>query len=304
MQHPYQTDGVILSKCNSNIAAAMNLTQAGDRRGLSNLGRGLLAGALLAATGAAHAQTTSQTAPPAPADESLTWHGITLYGIVDVDFQYETRGAPFSNFFFSGGSEIVQKNSNNAVSGLTSNGLSQSRIGLQGKEPVGFMDWSGVFKLETFFNPASGQISDDLKSVALNNGRSLANQGGSRDRLRRLRPGCREQQGVCRCRRGPAGVLGGRALPRPVTPALTAAIAYCGEKQNAYATGADANCSSLISGKCSGNLNVASVSLVYHFSKRFDGYGGAMWSNVSHGLANEYLETTMIDPTIGLRFSF
>jgi len=29
-----------------------------------------------------------------------------------------------------------------------------------------------------------------------------------------------------------------------------------------------------------------------------------MWSNVSHGLASGYLNTTMIDPTIGVRFSF
>ena len=74
-----------------------------------------------------------------------------------MDFQYETHGAPFSNYFISGGSDIVQKNSNNAVSGFTSNGMSQSRVGIQGKEPLHFMDWSGVFKLETYFNPASAR---------------------------------------------------------------------------------------------------------------------------------------------------
>jgi predicted porin len=95
--------------------------------------------------------------------------------------------------------------------------------------------------------------------------------------------------------------VGGRYA---VTPQFTAAVAYYGEKQNAYATGADANCSNLASSKCSGNFNAISVSIDYHFSKRFDSYAGAMWSNVSHGLANGYLTTTMIDPTIGLRFSF
>ena len=64
------------------------------------------------------------------------------------------------------------------------------------------------------------------------------------------------------------------------------------------------NCSNTISGACSGHFNTASVSLVYHFTKRFDSYAGAMWSNVSHGLANGYIETTMIDPTVGLRYSF
>src|SRR5271170_4611096 len=126
---------------NPIIAAAMK--QAGSRRGLSHLGGSLLAGALLVAGSAAQAQTATPSAPQSPADQSLSWHGITLYGTIDVGFQYESHGAPFNNYFISGGSDIVQKNSNNAVSGLTSNGLSQSRIGLQGKEPLHFADWSG-----------------------------------------------------------------------------------------------------------------------------------------------------------------
>jgi predicted porin len=38
-----------------------------------------------------------------------------------------------------------------------------------------------VFKLETYFNPQSGQISDALKSLVQNNGRSLANQSTNVD---------------------------------------------------------------------------------------------------------------------------
>jgi predicted porin len=89
-----------------------------------------------------------------------------------------------------------------------------------------------------------------------------------------------------------------------VTPEFTAAIAYYGEKQFAYATGKNAGCSTVVSGSCSGNFNAVSFSLDYHFTKRFDTYAGAMWSNVSHGLANGYINTTMIDPAIGARFSF
>src|SRR5277367_1281868 len=168
---------------NSIIAAAMKLNQDRGRRAPSHLGGSLLACAcaLLAVGSAAQAQTTSPSAAPAPADDSLTWHGITLYGIVDMDFQYETHGAPFNSYFISGGSDIVQKNSNNAVSGLTSNGLSQSRIGLQGKEPLHFADWSGVFKVETYFNPASGQITDAVKSLTQNNGRALSAQSTNAD---------------------------------------------------------------------------------------------------------------------------
>ncbi|HME38105.1 MAG TPA: porin [Steroidobacteraceae bacterium] len=130
----------------------------------------------MAATGVAQAQTA--TAPPAsakPADDSLTWHGITLYGIVDIGLQNQSHGAPISDYFVAGSAEVVQKNSNKSVTGVTPSNLSNSRVGLQGNEPI-VGDWSGVFKLETFFNPQSGQISDALKSLVQNNGRPLGNQ--------------------------------------------------------------------------------------------------------------------------------
>ena len=59
----------------------------------------------LAAVGVAQAQTAAAPAPtpapaPAPAppkaDSSLTWNGITLYGIVDVGLQYQTHGVPIN----------------------------------------------------------------------------------------------------------------------------------------------------------------------------------------------------------------
>jgi predicted porin len=488
------------------IIAGTMLNNAGGRRGFSRFGGVLLAGAVLAAGGTARAQTTSPTSPPAPADQSLTWNGITLYGIVDVDMQYETHGAPFSNYFISGGSDIVQKNSNNSVFGVTSNGMSQSRVGLQGKEPLHFMDWSGVFKVETYFNPASGQITDALKSVTQNNGRALSAQstnidssiagqpfeqafvgissptwgtltfgrqnttladliakydpqqtsyafsllglsgtpaGGGDTQDRRLDGSIKyvgnflnmfhvgaqyktqssSGQNYATGGSGEAfsgievalgaeyagasvdafytkmkdavsagtlnteqlatlpalnlssqnsvsgtisdnasyGIMASYAVaPVPVTvyggyqhitymnPSIalapgfddiggyvlgavnnaayakadkilqvywagaryamndqfTVALAYYGEKQTAYATGVDAGCASVVSGACAGHFNALSVSVDYHFTKRFDSYAGAMWSNVSHGLASGYLNTTVIDPTVGVRFSF
>jgi predicted porin len=123
----------------------------------------------------------AQSAAPAPSsDDSLTWKGITLYGIVDVGIQNQSHGAPISDYFVGGSAEVVQKNSNHAVTGVTPSNLSNSRIGLQGLEPL-MGDWSGVFKLETFFNPQSGQISDALKSLVQNNGRSLATQNTNVD---------------------------------------------------------------------------------------------------------------------------
>ncbi len=124
---------------------------------------GLVLASMLAASGLAQAQSTAP-----PADDSLTWKGITLYGIVDIGLQYQTHGAPISDYFVAGSADIVQKNSNHSIIGVTPSNLSQSRVGLNGKEAL-FDDWNAVFKLETFFNPQSGEISDACKSLALNN---------------------------------------------------------------------------------------------------------------------------------------
>ena len=129
---------------------------------------GLSVGTLMA-SGLAQADTPVS----APSDDALTFHGITLYGTIDLGLQYQTHGAPISDYFPAGSADIVQKNSNHSITGVTPNNLSQSKIGLQGIEPV-IGDWSAVFKLETFFNPQSGDLSDALKSLAQNNGRSVA----------------------------------------------------------------------------------------------------------------------------------
>jgi len=61
------------------------------------------------------------------------------------------------------------------VTGLTPSNMGQTRVGLQGIEPLNG-DWSAVFRVESFFNPQSGEIADSLKSLAVNNGRTLATQ--------------------------------------------------------------------------------------------------------------------------------
>ena len=116
----------------------------------------------------------AQTKPAEP-DNSLTLHGITIYGIVDLGLQYETHGATYSDFFPAGGNGLLQKNSYKSVTGITPNNFSQSRVGLQGKEPL-LGDWSAVFRLETYFNPQSGNLSDALKSLTLNNGKAVTAQ--------------------------------------------------------------------------------------------------------------------------------
>ncbi len=137
-------------------------------RGLAHVSSACLLVAALGGAALAQAQSASN-------DSSLTWHGITLYGIVDLGLQYDTHSAPFSDYFPAGSGSLIQKNDYDSPTGITPNNLSQSRIGLSGNEPL-IGDWAAVFKFETFFNPQTGDISDALKSVALNNGKPATSQ--------------------------------------------------------------------------------------------------------------------------------
>jgi predicted porin len=451
----------------------------------------------LAVAGIAQAQSVVITKNDPKDDSSLTWNGITLYGIVDVGLQYLTHGMPISDYFPAGTYPAANKGNNASVTGVTPSNLSQSRLGLAGLEPIGVGDFSAVFRMETFFNPQSGNLSDGLKSLTLNNGKPLTEQatgvdtsiagqlfagslyagissptygtltfgrnttpvadgvskydpmgaaqafsiiglsgftaGGGNTEDRRLDQSLKYTAkygpvhlgalyqlngsnggantavqgqlgldflgggsidayyfkkkdavgasslsaaqvaelpalgysssnslagtisdatsydimalynfGAIKVYGGyehikfanpdtplPAGyvTIGGYVLafvnndayavnrnmkvywagakwtPTPM-PALELTVAYYGYDQDAYATGADAGCSSRVSSKCSGRLNAASFLADYHFTKRFDVYLGTMWSGVTDGLANGYLNTNTIATTAGLRFKF
>jgi predicted porin len=135
--------------------------------------RGLVLLSAMAASVPAPAQ--QKTGPGITGDDALTWHGITLYGVVDIGLQYDTHGAPFTPYRPAASGNIVRQNSRESVTGLTPSNMGQSRVGLQGVEALNH-DWSALFQVETFFNPQSGELADSLKSLAVNNGRTLATQ--------------------------------------------------------------------------------------------------------------------------------
>ena len=123
----------------------------------------------------APAVAQQKTGPGLPADDSLTWHGITLYGVIDIGIQYDTHSAPFTPYRPSASGNIVRSNDYSDPVGLTPSNMGQSRVGLQGIEPL-ISDLSAVFQVETFFNPQSGEIADALKSLSVNNGRPVTSQ--------------------------------------------------------------------------------------------------------------------------------
>ncbi len=476
----------------TNAPSVRGKSGALGNRGIALLGGALLLGTASVVTGVAQAQ--SAPAPSsASSDDTLTWKGITVYGIVDIGLQYLNHGAPISDYFPPGTNDLVQKADYKSITAATPSNLSQSRVGMSGNEPLGFGDWSGIFRVETYFNPQSGQISDGLRSVAYNNGRPLNQQysgvdtsvdgqlfqqsyagissrtygtltfgrqntvladgiakydplnasnafsvigfsgvaaGGGNTEDRRLDQSLKYMLQYDGLHAGAqykfsgsnggaqtawelqfGGEYGGLSVDAyyvgvrsaigiaPLTLAQTQALptlgyspsnsllgiisdtttfslmgsydfgktkifaayehiryadpsqplpagqideggyvlafvnnslyanakdlqiywtgvkytvgskldlygAFYGYTQNSFATGAQAGCSTNISGLCSGNLRAYTAVADYRLSKRFDLYGGAMWSGVYGGLDNGFIHNYAIDPTIGVRFKF
>lgn len=445
-----------------------------------------------AAVAQAQSSQTSAAASPPSVDTSLTLYGITFYGTIDVGLRYQTHAAPSNDYFVNGTVPIISKASYQSVVAVTPNNLSQSKLGLTGNEPL-FGDWAGIFRVETYLNPQSGEIPDMLKSLAQNNGRPLTAQTSSADSstagqmfaisyagmssptygtltfgrqyallsdaVRKYDPllgslgfstigysGTMSGGGDTEDRRldsslkyieqyrwmrfaaeykfkgstgsastawglqlggdfagtsldvfytdvkdaisaalltpqqvaqlpelgyspsnslagtisdntsygimgltvlGPARVSAGYVHIRyanpstpfsagyvdeggyilafvnnaaydnerilqwfwagvrySVTPALDLAVGYYGYRQNSYATGKNAGCSGTQVPGCSGTFGAISFTADYRLSKRFDVYFGIQDSSVQDGLASGYLNTSTMDPTIGLRFQF
>ena len=130
----------------------------------------------------------SSPAPPAPASSPLTWYGVTLYGVIDLGVAYLSHGAPLSQTYGPSVPYIIQSYSNRSMTSLASNGLSQSKLGLSGVEPLGGLDLKAVFKLETGFQPTSGRLTDGPKSLVDNNGRATGDKATSGDSARAGQP--------------------------------------------------------------------------------------------------------------------
>jgi predicted porin len=435
-----------------------------------------------------------------PVDDSLTWHGITLYGLVDMGVTSQNHGAPLSNTAGLGLNYLISKNSNGSYFGVGPNALSSSFIGLRGNQEL-FDGLSAIFNLQTGFNPRSAKLSDGLGSIVQNNGLAIGQQnsfadsakdgqafnvaayaglsspiygtltygrqsalssdgvvnydpmsnsgafsligfqgatGGAGDTENRifdnsfkymvnigpfraaveaqLRSGAFSAPGnaiegqvgadyaglsvdavfshvtdaitsapltaaqvtavnslglglgpgfvsgtvsdntaimlLAKYAIGPVKLYGGYehmqfanpnnplavgsfitggyslgavnntnfatdkilqvfwgGVKYAVRPDVDLAVAYYHEEQNSFQGGTPAtlnaaHCSNSSLAQCSGQLDAVSFVADYRFAKRFDAYAGIMWSQVSNGLANGFLQRSSIDPTVGLRFQF
>ncbi len=89
-----------------------------------------------------------------------------------------------------------------------------------------------------------------------------------------------------------------------VTPKFEVDAAGYLSHQNSYATGANTGCNDTRAGSCSGDQYVVSAMADYHFSKKFDIYGGVMYSDALNGLGSGFLHNNNVSPSVGVRYSF
>jgi predicted porin len=101
-------------------------------------------------------------------DCPLTWHGITLFGAYDIGVGWVSHGLPESGYNYEGES-LVNRNGNHPQWLIAPNNLSQSGLGIKGKEEF-IQDWFVVFIASTGINPQSGQLANMAATNINNNG--------------------------------------------------------------------------------------------------------------------------------------
>jgi len=146
---------------------------------------------------AAHAAEPVPAAPPSPAgcasfhdfvasDCSLTWNGITLYGVYDVGVGWVSHGLPENGYNYEGES-LVNRNGRNSQFLVAPNNLQQTGLGIKGK--MEFMDgWYAVFNASTGINPQSGQLANMAATNTTNNGLPRASYSETGDGARAGQP--------------------------------------------------------------------------------------------------------------------
>ncbi len=140
---------------------------------------------LLGITARAQAGDPGDLSLKDPIPDNLTWHGVTLYGVIDLDYAYQTHGVPLGGPFYPGLEYNISgsKNANKPISSLAESGLEQSKVGLKIEEPFG-NGWVAIGKLEAGFDPLSGELADACASMVSNNGKPLTAQDANSDASR------------------------------------------------------------------------------------------------------------------------
>jgi predicted porin len=152
----------------------------------------LAIGALPARAQTSQPSQTEQKSVPDPCasgheflttDCTLTWHGITLYGVYDIGVGYVSHGLPENGYNFEGES-LVNRNGYQSRMVVAPNNLQQTGLGVRGREEF-VHGWSVVFNANSGINPQSGRLANANATMTINNGLPRASYtfaiDGSRD---------------------------------------------------------------------------------------------------------------------------
>jgi predicted porin len=104
-----------------------------------------------------------------PENDDICIKGICVYGNFDMGLTYQNHGAPLSALAAAPLDSLVSKNSAGAYFGTGPNQMSNSFIGLRGKQEIADNLYA-VFNLQTLFNVNDGMNASGIGSVAQNNG--------------------------------------------------------------------------------------------------------------------------------------
>ncbi len=157
-------------------------------------------GLLFVAGGALAQQSSASAAPPPPpapaaceslhdllvSDCPLTWHGITLYGAYDIGVGWVSHGLPENGYNYEG-EALVNRNGNRPQFLIAPNNLSQTSLGLRGKEAFA-PGWSVVFNASTGINPQSGDLANLAATNTKNAGLPRASYSFAGDGARAGQP--------------------------------------------------------------------------------------------------------------------
>jgi predicted porin len=116
-------------------------------------------------------------------DCPLTYMGITIYGQLDVGAGWSSHASRFSQTYNNGVLSVVSKTSQGPRFQWVPNGLSQSNVGIKGREEFA-PGWAFVFDANLGFDPYSFQLANGPKSLVQNNGVAQINQTTNSDSSR------------------------------------------------------------------------------------------------------------------------
>jgi predicted porin len=120
-----------------------------------------------------------------PAECPLSYAGFTVYSTIDVGLGYASNGAGFNPNYANAVANFISKQSFGPKWLWTPNGMSQSVVGINMREPIPwFPGWSLVGAVEAGFDPYSGHLVNSPRSLVNNNGKSLFLQSANSDSSR------------------------------------------------------------------------------------------------------------------------